>query len=192
MRFNRPLKVIILGIVVVGILLGVVIYFSPWIEPPKFKMAIEIGETRYQVGEKIFFKTVLTNMGWLPVTIVHGKPAAFVYIYDETGEVLEFFVYDDDGNIIWQFPHVQLLIALYTTLWPRRPFYLLAPHSEWGVKLPPHHRRGWKAGYSLRLEKPGRYKITSFAPIDICPLWREERIKKLEIHAEPVWIEIIE
>lgn len=77
------LKVITAG--VVGLVIGsCLMYFAliRLIEVPQLKVAVELAETQYQIGEHISVKPYLINMGKRPVAVFGGEPILFIRVYD--------------------------------------------------------------------------------------------------------------
>jgi hypothetical protein len=108
------LKIIIAG--VVGLVIGSgFMYFAliRLIEVPKvpqLKVAVELAETQYQIGENISVKPYLINMGKRPVAVFDDGPILFIRVYDA------------DKREILRLAEIRLDIPVKRTLSPNVPY----------------------------------------------------------------------
>jgi hypothetical protein len=120
-------------------------------------------KNHFHADEGIWLTHRLYNLGDTPLTI-----------WGTADDILHFKVYDD---------HDQLLLSSLPD--PSRPESLVA------LELEPRERVGfgpsWAEHDFFALSRPGRYRIAAWAEIRL-----DARVADpLQIHADPVWIEII-
>lgn len=150
-------------------------------------------QTRFKVGEEIFFRPVLINLTPKPVTIFQRSGYFSVDVQDEWGKSIPRYPY----------PQIDFLTAWYFTLKSGERI-TSGTHRPWGDGRPIQWREniGWDpakypvedGGFKLVFDQPGRYQITAYAyfiPYDMTsfkpkPLTLEE----WQIHAIPVWIKV--
>lgn len=150
-------------------------------------------QTRFRVGEEIFFQPVLISLTPKPVTIlpVWGGHLS-VDVQDEWGRSLDGYPY----------PRIARGYPLHFTL-RAGEHIALGSYKPWGEGSPSQWREylGWdparypgKGGYKVVFDQPGRYQIAAYAhftPFDMTsfkpkPLTSGE----WQIYAIPVWIKV--
>lgn len=130
------------------------------VEAAELKAVTQLLKAHYHAGERIWLGKSLYNLGDEPLAVWGVDSFLFFRIYDEQNRV-----------VISKIPEPQ-------------------PGSPVGITLNPgvpDFSASWIEHYAFALDRPGRYKVVTWAELSV----DNGLADRLQIYAEPMWIEIV-